>query len=211
MALGFLGNEKDPKILSGKLTMANRLVLASASPRRKELLTQLGYEFDIVQPNIDEQVLDNESPVEYVTRLAEQKAKAGYNMVNDESMVIGSDTSVIYQNEIMGKPSCFEDAATMLGKLSGQTHQVMTAVAICTGKGLKSKLVVTDVSFRHLSDDEIAEYWFTGEPKDKAGSYGVQGIAGKFVTNINGSYSAVVGLPLMETGALIEGMAKHEC
>ncbi|QOL26759.1 septum formation inhibitor Maf [Thalassotalea sp. LPB0316] len=182
------------------------IVLASQSPRRKELLSQLGFEFVTKASDIDESVLVGESPQSYVTRMAKEKALAQDH--GDQTLVIGSDTCVVFEDKILGKPKDVDDAKAMLAMLSGNTHQVLTAVAIAVNHEVDVTLVTTDVTFKALSAQEILNYWRSGEPKDKAGSYGIQGIAGQFVTGIKGSYSAVVGLPLYETAQL---MAKHGC
>lgn len=182
------------------------LILASQSPRRKSLLTQLGYTFSCQPANIDESVFDNESANDYVSRLALAKAKAVAMQLpsSTQSVVLGSDTSVIYHGKILGKPTDFEDFKAMMAMLSGDTHQVLTAIAIVSGDNSAVELVTTDVTFKQLSSKEISDYWQTSEPCDKAGGYGIQGIGGKFVTNINGSYSAVVGLPLYETNEMLK-------
>lgn len=183
----------------------NTLVLASQSPRRKSLLTQLGYTFSCQPANIDETVKEKESASDYVTRLALEKAQAVANQLssNKAIAVLGSDTSVIYQNNILGKPVDFTEFEAMMNMLSGNTHQVLTAIAVVCEDKSEVQLVTTDVAFKQLSSKEIGDYWQTGEPCDKAGGYGIQGIGGKFVTNINGSYSAVVGLPLYETNEML--------
>jgi len=182
------------------------ILLASNSPRRKELLAQLGYVFISNGSDIDESVNVNESAVEYVKRMAVQKALVQAN--DENTVVIGSDTSVVCGDEILGKPKDYDDAKRMLEMLSDNTHQVLTSIAVVKGADVSVRVVTTDVTFKTLTDSEILNYWQTGEPKDKAGSYGIQGIAGQFVTCIKGSYSAVVGLPLYETAQLL---AKHGC
>ena len=183
----------------------SRLILASASPRRKELLEQIGVDCLTHPVDIDETVKPNESAKTYVERLAREKALAGFErFAKDSDLVIGSDTSVVIDGEILGKPNDREDAINTLMRLSGRSHQVMTAVAVATKRGVQSRVVTTDVSFKDLSLQECEQYWATGEPADKAGSYGIQGTAAVFVTGINGSYSSVVGLPLAETASLLE-------
>lgn len=180
------------------------LVLASASPRRAELLTQMGLTFTVSPANIDETPKPGEQPDHYVLRMAEEKALAGWRADgHDGVMVLGSDTSVVRAGRILGKPASAAEAGAMLRDLSGQHHQVMTAVALVTGGHCQSRLVVTDVAFRPLLDAEIEAYVASGEPMDKAGGYGIQGLGGVFVDQIRGSYSAVVGLPLKETAELL--------
>jgi len=180
------------------------IVLASASPRRAELLTQIGVSFLVRPADIDETPAGDESAEHYVERLAREKARAG-SASQPDKRVIGSDTSVVLDGHILGKPQSAADAVRMLKVLSGKTHQVMTAVAIAWGDTCESRLVVTDVRFRELSGAEIEAYVATGEPMDKAGGYGIQGRGGIFVEELRGSYSAVVGLPLQETAALLAG------
>ena len=180
------------------------VVLASASPRRAELLRQIGLTFRVCPTDIDETPGADEPAEHYVERLAREKALAGHAIAPD-SLVIGSDTSVVLAGRIMGKPDSIEDATGMLHQLSGVTHQVMTAVAVASKGACASCLVVTDVRFRPLTEAEIAAYVATGEPMDKAGGYGIQGRGGIFVKDLRGSYSAVVGLPLQETAALLAG------
>lgn len=178
------------------------IILASASPRRSELLTQMGVPF-IVQPaHIDESTRASEAPGDYVERLAREKALA-VSAHFPGKWVLGSDTSVVLDAEVLGKPSNQSDAEAMLARLSGKTHQVMTGIALARDDRCESRLVTTEVCFRVLSKSEITAYAASGEPMDKAGSYGIQGLGGIFVKEIKGSYSAVVGLPLQETAALL--------
>jgi len=177
------------------------IVLASASPRRAELLTQIGLSF-ITQPvDIDETVRLNEAPREYVERLAREKALAGAG--RHDQLVIGSDTSVVLDGDILGKPADEAEARATLKRLSGRSHEVITAVALAHEGHCRACVVTTEVTFRTLTDEEIHAYVATGEPMDKAGSYGIQGLGGIFVSDIRGSYSSVVGLPLQETAALL--------
>ena len=180
----------------------NSLILASASPRRRELLEQIGVRFDQAPVDIDESVLESETPQAYVARLALEKAEAGFER-GDGRPVLGSDTTVVLGSEILGKPVDLGDVRKMLRKLSGSTHQVLTAIALATVDTTYSRMVTTEVEFREISDAEIEHYWLSGEPKDKAGSYGIQGLGAVFVKRIAGSYSAVVGLPLAETSELL--------
>lgn len=177
------------------------LVLASASPRRAELLSQIGLTFITRPVGIDETVRASEPASAYVERLAREKALAAAGDAGE--LVIGSDTSVVLSGEILGKPVDAADASATLMRLSGQTHQVMTAVALVRDGVCTACVVTTDVTFRSLSEQEIQAYVATGEPMDKAGSYGIQGLGGIFVKEIRGSYSSVVGLPLQETAALL--------
>lgn len=180
------------------------IILASKSPRRKELLAQLGVTFRCQSADIDESVNPDETPQAYVERLAIEKAQTIYNKVdNPAAIVIGSDTSVIIHNKILGKPVNKEDSLRMLSLLSNNHHFVLTSIALVSAKGIESQVVSTKVIFKPLSANEIAAYWLTNEPQDKAGSYGIQGIGGQFVRAIEGSYSAVVGLPLYETAQLL--------
>ena len=191
------------------------LILASQSPRRAELLSQIGVPFTALSADIDESILPNETPENYVQRLAQQKAQTGGRASADTAkrrLVLGADTVVVINEQVMGKPKDFDDAKAMLNLLSGQQHQVLTAVTVTSGQRFETILVKTDVTFCALSPSQIEAYWQTGEPKDKAGSYAIQGIGGKFVTHIKGSYSAVVGLPLYETNQLLSRMSQaHEC
>ncbi|BBQ82008.1 MULTISPECIES: Maf family protein [Enterobacteriaceae] len=179
------------------------LYLASGSPRRQELLTQLGISFEKVVPGIEEVRRPHEEAQHYVARLAREKAQAGVALVCEDRPVLGADTIVILNGEVLEKPRDEAHAAAMLRMLSGNTHQVMTAVALADRQHTLDCLVVTEVTFRTLSDDDIAAYVASGEPLDKAGAYGIQGLGGCFVRKINGSYHAVVGLPLVETYELL--------
>lgn len=194
------------------------LVLASGSPRRKELLTQLGYEFSVLVTDIEEQQQLDEDAQAYVKRLSLDKAKAALDLIAEQEpksdslialgsnniVVLGSDTVVVSQGQVLEKPSDLADCKRMLTQLSDQRHQVMTAVSVVSADKQKTEIVITDVWFKPLSEQEIEKYWQTGEPCDKAGSYGIQGLGGRFVTRIEGSYYAVVGLPLFETDQLLQ-------
>ncbi|EBX2739809.1 Maf-like protein [Salmonella enterica subsp. enterica serovar Stanley] len=179
------------------------LYLASGSPRRQELLTQLGFSFEQVVPGIEEQRRAQESAQQYVVRLAREKAQAGVALVPRDLPVLGADTIVVLNGEVLEKPRDAAHAAEMLRLLSGNTHQVMTAVALADSQHTLDCLVVTEVTFRTLSAQDITGYVASGEPLDKAGAYGIQGRGGCFVRKINGSYHAVVGLPLVETYELL--------
>lgn len=180
-----------------------RLVLASQSPRRRELLSLLPWNFMVRPADIDESPLKGESPAAYVLRLASEKARVVAGQYETPGLVLGADTIVVCGQEILGKPSVKMPASTMLGKLSGRTHQVMTAIALCKEHACHTRLVTTEVTFRFLSNEDISWYIDTGEPDDKAGAYGIQGLGGRFVERIDGSYSSVVGLPMVETELLI--------
>ena len=179
------------------------LYLASGSPRRQELLTQLGVSFERIVTGIEEKRAEGESAQQYVSRLAREKAQAGIALAREDLPVLGADTIVILNGEVLEKPRDTAHAAAMLRKLSGKTHQVMTAVALADSQHTLDCLVMTEVTFRTLSEEDIADYVASGEPLDKAGAYGIQGLGGCFVRKINGSYHAVVGLPLVETYELL--------
>ena len=187
----------------------SKVILASASSRRHELLSQLITQFDIQSADIDETPKPNELPEALVERLASTKAHAIFSQ-NPEMIVIGADTIVTFGNEIFGKPRDQNDSISILKKLSQQRHIVMTGVSIFAANKNISKVVKTEVEFTCLSIEQIKKYWQTGEPQDKAGSYAIQGIGGKFVKRINGSYSNVVGLPLVETASMLAEMGIHE-
>lgn len=178
------------------------LRLASASPRRLELLASIGLQAEVVPSDIDEQPLADESALDYVTRLARGKALAS---AGDSRLVtLGADTVVVHDGQILGKPGNQAHAREMLEVLSGDTHQVMTAVAVTGPQGLLDVCVTTRVIMRQIHSHEIDAYWATGEPADKAGGYAIQGYAAVFIERIEGSYSAVVGLPLFETSELLQ-------
>ena len=180
------------------------LILASHSPRRGELLTQIGVCFQSQGVDIDESVRTGETPLKYVERLALEKAQACRSLLNTDKAVLGSDTSVVCDQHILGKPRDMEHGIDMLMQLSGRGHKVMTSIALIKDEHSFSQVVTTEVFFRTLSLDECHTYWTTGEPLDKAGGYGIQGLGAIFVERIVGSYSAVVGLPLTETAALLK-------
>ncbi|MEN4023671.1 Maf family protein [Serratia sp. IR-2025] len=179
------------------------LYLASGSPRRRELLTLLGVSFDILLTHTEEQRREGEAAEAYVRRLAQDKAKAGVALAQEDRPVLGADTIVVLNGRVLEKPRDEAHAADMLAALSGKQHQVMTAVASAERHDVRCQLVVTDVTFRSLSQQDIRDYIATGEPMDKAGAYGIQGKGGCFVRTITGSYHAVVGLPLVETHELL--------
>lgn len=182
-----------------------QLYLASSSPRRRELLTQIGLPFHIVPASIDETPESGESAPAYVERLARAKALAGLNFLAQRAdiCVLGADTAVVLDGRILGKPVDRDDALAMLQALSGREHEVLTAVAVADRERCEARVVSSRVSFRAISIEEAERYWETGEPQDKAGGYAIQGLAAIFVSRVEGSYSAVVGLPLCETAALL--------
>jgi len=182
------------------------ILLASASPRRSALLTQIGVTHAVQPVDVDESVRAGESPAEYVYRLARLKAETLWERLApaDRLPVLGADTTVALGADVLGKPASAAELLTMLRRLSGQTHQVYTGVALRCEAGIDQRLSVTDVTFRTVSDPEIMAYWDTGEPADKAGGYAVQGRAAVFIERIHGSYSGVVGLPIFETAQLLE-------
>jgi len=181
------------------------LYLASQSPRRAELLTQIGVSFSVVDIAIDETPLANESARFYVERMAIEKSSSGFANVRS-GVVLGADTTVVLDEKILGKPVDRDDAVAMLKLLSGKTHQVMTAICMTSKNNQLTAVSVTEVSFRSLSEIEVNAYCDTGEPMDKAGAYGIQGRGAVFVNHIEGSYSGVVGLPLSETYLLLQQM-----
>ena len=192
------------------------LVLASASPRRSELLTQAGYRFRVHPAHIPEDPLPGEDPIVYVTRLAREKAEAVYRELtaggdskeeraDGQSLaVLGADTTVTLDNTILGKPVDASDAARMLRMLSGRTHRVITSVALVTAAGVEVAAEATAVRFLTLSDAEIADYVTGGEPMDKAGAYAIQGRAARWIPRIEGCYFNVMGLPLALVSSLLE-------
>ena len=181
------------------------LFLASQSPRRRELLDQIGVRFALLNSEIDEQVKPGEAAEEYVLRMAREKAEAGLAMrpAGATQPVLGADTSVVIDGHILGKPRDREDGVAMLQRLAGRQHQVMSGVALCDEHGCETRLSITHVQFAPLTLAQCEGYWNTGEPADKAGGYGIQGVAAQFVERIDGSYSGVVGLPLYETAQLL--------
>ena len=193
------------------------LVLASASPRRKELLSLLVKEFEVLPADIDETPMYQENAEDYVVRMAIEKASSAalkYRQQADFDMsaiFIASDTSVVIDGRILGKPASLEDSLSMLRLLSGRSHKVITSLCFSNlqHEHIATKLVVSDVLFREISNVEIEQYWKTGEPQDKAGSYAVQGLGAVFVRSISGSYSAVVGLPLYEPAQLLDQFGIH--
>jgi septum formation protein len=179
------------------------LILASASPRRVDILNQIGVRFSVAPTDINESQLINESSAEFVCRLASQKAKTGYDSHIGSQSALGADTIVLCDEQIFGKPKDYSDSKRMLGQLSGRAHKVISAVAINNGVESVVLMSETSVIFRIISEQEFLNYWSTGEPVGKAGSYAIQGLGSIFVESIQGSYSGVVGLPIAETCRLL--------
>lgn len=189
------------------MSQTDFVYLASGSPRRRELLAQLGVPFQVLGVDIDESVASAEAPRAYVSRLAETKARTGlrYSLAKGPARpVLAADTAVVIDGQILGKPKDGADAGRMLRLLSARTHEVLTAVALATPERLTSSISRSEVRFREISDAEAREYWNTGEPKDKAGGYAIQGYGAVFVAELRGSYSGVMGLPLYETAGFLE-------
>ncbi|MCU7554682.1 Maf family nucleotide pyrophosphatase [Alteromonas sp. ASW11-19] len=187
--------------------MSKSLILASASPRRTALLNQLGIAHTVRPVDIDESRQGEESPLTQVTRLASEKARAAFALLDDDEqtnhVVLASDTLIALDGESLGKPRDLADSRRMLQALSGRTHDVLTAISARDCNEEVTECIRTKVEFAPLTDEDIVRYWQTGEPSDKAGSYAIQGIGGQFVKAIEGSASAVVGLPLYETRLLL--------
>ncbi len=194
------------------------LVLASASPRRRELLAQAGFAFTVHPAHIPEDPLAGEDPIAYVTRLAREKAEVVFRSLSAEDnakqetaprpgtlVVLGADTTVTLDDEILGKPEDAADAARMLRRLSGRTHRVITGVAVVNAQRVEVAAEATAVRFLTLSDQEIEAYVATGEPMDKAGAYAIQGLAARWIPRIEGCYFNVVGLPLALVSNLLDG------
>lgn len=179
------------------------LILASKSPRRRELLAQIGVRHRVVAVDVPEIHQPGEAPAAYVTRLALSKARAGVDLCPGVP-VLGADTVVVLQGKVLEKPADQAAALGMLAQLSGQTHSVLTAIALCCNGRAEQRLCETRVTFRAISAHEAERYWLSGEPRDKAGGYGIQGFGAVFVSHLEGSYSNVVGLPLAETHQLLQ-------
>ena len=182
------------------------LVLASGSPRRRALLDQLGLRFDVVLPDVDESVPAGEPAVDYVCRLSLEKAAAVQQGLEDsypDAVIVAADTTVVLDGNILGKPASKSEGISMLQRLSGRSHQVLTGVTVADAAHSSTFFVESLVTFRALAKAEINSYWETGEPADKAGGYGLQGIGAVFVSAISGSYTNVIGLPLAETVVLL--------
>lgn len=184
--------------------MMQEIILASASPRRRELLAQLGVRFEVLPCDVDESLRAGEEPAVYAERLAREKAMAGWFEGGRERCALGADTIVVLDGAVLLKPVSTPDAERMLKTLSGRTHEVISAVALARGERRISSLVNrTRVTFTHMPDDWIERYCATGEPMDKAGAYAVQGEAARWIERIEGSFSGVMGLPLFETARLL--------
>ena len=199
------------------MTPTPRIYLASKSPRRRDLLRQIGVNFDVLtfragergeDADVDETPLPGEAVERYVERLALAKAQAGMRRVLWRKLlphpVLAADTTLEVDGEIVGKPRDAAEAHAILERLSGRRHRVLTAVAMSDGERTRSRLSVSEVAFRRLSEHDIRRYVATGEPFDKAGAYGIQGHAANFIDEIHGSYSGIMGLPLFETAALLD-------
>ncbi|HEX4024518.1 MAG TPA: Maf family protein [Steroidobacteraceae bacterium] len=199
--------------MSAPVPGAAALILASASPRRAQLLAQIGVPYRVIPPELDEQRLPGEPAERYVRRLAEAKALKVLRALSAQPAlpalpalpVLGADTAVVVDDEVLGKPAGREAALQMLSRLSGRTHVVLSAVALAlaSGTGVRSALSRSEVRFRPLSRTECAAYWDSGEPRGKAGGYAIQGFGAVFIEALQGSYSGVMGLPLFETAALL--------
>jgi septum formation protein len=186
--------------------MEDFLYLASASPRRRQLLSQIGVHFQVLSVDVDESVAAGEDAERYVLRLAHAKAATGLarrSVGRDDVPVLGADTAVVAGGAILGKPADRADAERMLGLLSASTHEVLTAVALATDGGVQSHMSRSEVTFREIMPGEARDYWNTGESRDKAGAYAIQGYGAVFVSGLRGSYSGVMGLPLFETAQLL--------
>lgn len=183
------------------MTRSPTLILASTSPRRREILAALGLDFTVVPVDVDESPQEGETPGDMALRLAVAKARAAE--AHGNSIALGADTIVAIDGHALGKPIDKADCLAMLERLSGRGHKVLTGVALHGAQGTRTALSETDVYFREISRDEALAYWQSGEPCDKAGAYAVQGLGGVFVERIEGSYSGVVGLPVFETATLL--------
>jgi len=199
-----------------------RLVLASTSPRRAELLRAAGYSFDVLPVDIDERVRAEETPRDYVRRLAAEKSAAAWQVVArpfqgrdrgaespalQETIVLGADTAVVVDDQILGKPRDDGEAATMLRQLSGRRHEVLTGVSLRSRGGERGFIGATGVYMMELRDEDIAWYLASGEGRDKAGAYAIQGLASRFIPGIDGSYANVVGLPVADVSLLLSALA----
>jgi septum formation protein len=178
------------------------ICLASMSPRRRELLAQIGVPHTVLAAHVDESLLPGEAAADYVARLARLKAMTVWQQ-DGALPVLAADTTVVLEGTVYGKPDGRADGIAMLASLSGKTHQVLTAVALATGRGVALRVNSSSVRFRTIERAEIEAYWDTGEPRDKAGGYAIQGYGAVFVAALNGSYSGVMGLPLFETAELL--------
>ena len=190
------------------------IYLASASPRRQELLRQLGIEFDVMPSNILEVRVAGEAPAQYVTRVAGDKARWVAQLVKERGLpahpVLGADTEVVLDGEILGKPENAAHGMDMLRRLAGRTHEVLSAVCVWHREKEYTALSTSRVTFRPLAEQEIAQYWQTGEPVGKAGAYAIQGRAAAFISKLEGSYSGVMGLPLYELDNILKGLNENK-
>lgn len=197
------------------MTSADFIYLASASPRRRELLQQIGVSFRVIGAELDETALPGEAPLAYVSRLAQAKAAEGWRRSRESpsAPVLAADTAVVLDERILGKPKDMEDAMSMLLNLSGRSHDVLTAVALRTSAGTELGVSRSTVAFRVIDPAEARAYWLGGEPRDKAGGYAIQGYGAVFIADLKGSYSGVMGLPLYETANLLRaagiGLDEH--
>lgn len=185
-----------------------QLYLASASPRRRELLTRLGLRFERLDAPVDETLLTGEAPFNYVRRLALVKARAGQALLTERATVpvLGADTTVVLDETMLGKPRDRDEGLEMLARLSGREHRVLSGVAVVRGVHEQVRVQISRVLFREIDAAERAAYWATGEPTDKAGAYGIQGLGATFVRELHGSHSGVMGLPLYETAELLRAL-----
>jgi septum formation protein len=179
-----------------------KLILASASPRRRELLTQAGLRFDVLAADIDESPKPNEAPADFVQRLALEKAQAVLAL-HPDAVVLGADTTVVLDGNVLNKPADTAEAETMLRGLSGREHQVLTGIAVVSREAQKQHVETTNVFFAPISEDDLAHYLSTGDSLDKAGAYGIQGYAARWITRIEGDFFNVVGLPIAATIRLL--------
>ena len=191
-----------------------KIYLASASPRRRELLRQVGIEFEVLLPAVSEHRQTSEPPHAYVQRLAVEKARFAARLLAERKLpqypVLGADTAVVIDGDILGKPRGPGDGVDMLRRLSGRTHEVLTALCVIHRDAEHYALSASNVTFRALTDADIFRYWDTGEPLDKAGAYAIQGYAAGFVSRLEGSYSGVMGLPLYELRQILEKIGLNE-
>lgn len=185
--------------------MTTQIYLASQSPRRRELLHQIGVNHEVIAVDVDETPHPGEAPAEYVIRLALEKAEEGHRLTAGQSElpVLAADTAVVIDNEILGKPADQAQAQEMMERLSNRSHKVLTGIALI-GETRASRLSVSNVTFRKVSPEEALAYWQSGEPADKAGGYGIQGLGAVFISRLEGSFSGVMGLPLFETAELLQ-------
>lgn len=193
------------KVTTQFMTPPPDIYLASASPRRRELLEQIGIRFEALAVTVEECRAPDETPVAYVQRVALAKAQAGWAVLGARvpRPVLGADTEVVIDGEVLGKPQDRAHGLAMLARLSGRTHEVLSAIAVVVGARVLTRLSRSAVSFRTMTAEQCAAYWATGEPLGKAGGYAIQGRGALFITALHGSYSGVMGLPLCETGELL--------